>query len=218
MAVIQSGISGSDLVTVDPTSKSVRVNNRPIISATLGSYQCQLRSSTMAAGLAANAVVWSFRYGGANLCIVEKVIFDGMGSITAFTPGTVSHRLFSSRDFTASQSGGTGATLTGNNCKLRTSYASTSVADIRIASTGALTGTSFTSDSQALGGVVGGVGAAPAVSVDEGTLFDAYAVGHPIVLANNEGLTLQSTVPATGTWNFGITIKWTEVTTAEWTV
>lgn len=216
MAVIQSGAS-TDLATVDATGKSIRVNNRPIISATLGSYQCALRSTTMAAGLSAAAVTWSMRYGGNNLCLVEKVIFDGMGSITAFTPGTVTHRLFFSRAFTASQTGGTGATLTGNNHKLRTSYATTAVADIRIGLTGALTGSSFTSDAQALGGVCGAVGAAPAISLDEGILFDANAVGHPIILANNEGLTLQSTVPATGTWDFGITVKWTEVTSAEWT-
>jgi hypothetical protein len=43
-------------------------------------------------------------------------------------------------------------------------------------------------------------------------LFNTDAVNsHPIVLAQNEGLILRATVPATGTWQFGATIKWSEV-------
>ena len=215
MADIQSGAS-VDLVNIDSASKSMRVNNRPIISGTLGSYQCALRSTTMAAGLAANAATWVFRYTGANLCLVEKVIFDGMGGIAAFTAGSVSHRLFAGRSFTASATPGTAATLTGNNCKLRTSYATTAVGQICISTTAVLAGFTAVEDAQGMGGVVGGVTAAAGASVDEGTLFDSYQVGHPHICANNEGLVLRSTVPATGTWDFGVTVKWTEVTAAEW--
>lgn len=172
----------------------------------------------MAAGLAAAAQVWNFRYAGAGLCLVEKVIFDGFGATTAFTPGPAIFRLRAARAFTATLTGGTAAVLTGNNAKLRTSYATTAVGGIGISTTAILAGASFTLDDQAVGGVVNYVGAVPANGVDEGVLFDSYQVGHPFVCANNEGLILQATVPAGGTWNFGITVKWTEVTAAEWEV
>lgn len=198
------------------TGGSTRVSNRPIISATLGAYQCQLRSTTMAAGLGASAATWVFRYTGTNLCLIEKVLFDGMGSIGPFAAGSVSHRLFAGRSFSVSATPGTAAVLTGNNCKLRTSYASTAVGQICISATAALAGFTAVEDSQALGAVMGGVSATAGAMIDEGTLFDQYQVGHPHILANNEGLVLRSTVPATGTWDFGVTVKWTEVTASEW--
>ena len=216
MAVIQSGALATDLATVDPGSKSLRVNNRPIISGTLGSYTCAQQSGVMAAGLAANAPVWAMRYAGANLCIVEKVIFDGLGSIVGFAAGVVQLRLFVKRANTTSASAGTSATLTGNNCKLRTSYATTGVADIRIASTAILTPGGGANDIQPAGAVLNGVPATAGIGVPGGVFYDAHHVGHPIILATNEGLELQATVPATGTWIFGVSVRWTEVTAAEW--
>jgi hypothetical protein len=35
---------------------------------------------------------------------------------------------------------------------------------------------------------------------------------HPVLLAQNEGFVVRATVPATGTWQFGITVAWAEVT------
>ena len=34
----------------------------------------------------------------------------------------------------------------------------------------------------------------------------------PLVLAQNEGFVIRATVPATGTWQFGCTVTWTELT------
>jgi len=205
--------SGGDLL--DPGG-SRRVNIRPIISGTLGEYQTALTSGVMAAGLAANSTVWSFRYTGANLCLIEKVILDGVGSIVAFAAGSATFRLFAARSFSASDSGGTAAVLTGNNCKLRTTYATTAVGDLRISSTAALTTGTRTLDSQPFGQVTNGFTAVAGASIPEATLFDNYEAGHHQILANNEGCILQASVPATGTWTFGITVKWTEVTASEW--
>lgn len=217
MAVIQDGTSGAILASVVAPTDSLSCNIKPYASATLGSYACSLTSGVMAAGLVAASEVWQFRYGGANLCIVEKVILDGAGSITAFTAGSATFRMFLSRSYTASGGGGTAAVLTGNNCKLRTSYATTAVSDIRIASTLALTSPAGdVPDSQPCGGVAGSYSATAGAMIDEATLFDAYGVGHPIILAQNEGLILQATVPAAGTWTFGISVRWAEVTAAEW--
>jgi hypothetical protein len=35
---------------------------------------------------------------------------------------------------------------------------------------------------------------------------------HPLVLAQNEGISVRATVPATGTWIASFLIKWAEVT------
>jgi hypothetical protein len=35
----------------------------------------------------------------------------------------------------------------------------------------------------------------------------------PMVLAQNEGVVIRATVPATGTWGHGVTMAWSEVAT-----
>ena len=43
-------------------------------------------------------------------------------------------------------------------------------------------------------------------------LFDKQETdGYPLVLVANEGLIIRATVPATGTWQWGVTIGWSEV-------
>lgn len=218
MAIIQDGVNAGTLASVDARSKSLRVNNRPMLSATLGEYSCALRGTNVAAS-AAGSVWWAFRYGGANLCVITKVIFDGAGVSTALTAGqAVAWGLFVARSFTVSaNTGATAATLTGNNCKLRTSYATTGVSAIGISNGANITGNTRTPDAQPMGSVVGGlVGLGTFVS--EAALFDAYSVGHPIVLAQNEGVEVQNliTFPAAGVVNFGVTVHWSELTAAEW--
>jgi len=216
MANIQDPVTGTQ-AEVDAATASLRVVQRPALGAALGSYAVSLQSGVMAAGLGAASEVFQFRYAGANLCLVERVIFDGLGGIVAFTPGVAQFRLFISRSYTASGSGGTAATLTTNNCKLRTSYATTGVADIRISSTTGLTTPSGdVPDAQPMGSVIGYLGAVPALNLAEMRLYDAYSTGHPIILAQNEGLIVQATVPATGTWTFGMSVRWSEITAAEW--
>lgn len=200
-------------------SKALRTVQRPLISATLGSYEVGLTSGLMAAALAANTTIWSFRYTGAGLCIVDDVDFEGLGVITALTAGqAVAFGLFVNRAFTVSASGGTAATLTGNNGKLRTSYATTGVGDIRISSTAALTAGTRTPDAQPMGEVVTGLSAAGSSGAHIPLLATPSSNSHPIILANNEGLEIQNRIafPAAGTWTFGITVRWTEVTSAEW--
>jgi hypothetical protein len=216
MAVIQSGL-GVATATVDGANASLRVNNRPIISATLGGYQCSLQSGVMAAGLAANAPVWSCRYTGANLCLIEKLILDGVGNAgTGFAAGVGQFRAFATRAYTVFDTLATAATLSGNNCKLRTSYATTGMGNIAIAATATGTHGTGANDAQPFGAVLNGFPVTAGAGIVEGTLYDAYGVGSPLILATNEGIEIQATVPATGTWTFGITVKWTEVTAAEW--
>jgi hypothetical protein len=137
-----------------------------------------------------------------------------MGSLsTGFATGQMTFNLFAARTFSASDSGGTAGTLTGNNSKLRTSYATMGAADIRIASTSTLTAGTRTLDTDALSNIVVGIGATTTGQfVAPGTfILQTRAGEQPLICAQNEGFVVQATVPATGTWSFGVTTAWDEL-------
>jgi hypothetical protein len=170
----------------------------------------------MAAGLAANSEILQFRWSDATrLCVVTSVIFDGLsGSATAFAAGFGKIDMMVARSWTADGSGGTAATITGNNQKQRTSMGSTLLGASRIASTAALTAGTKTLDAQAVGQYSAAFGTA--TSTQWVPTFDLFHIDpggeSPLVLAQNEGFVVRATVPATGTWQFGVTVCWTEVT------
>jgi hypothetical protein len=91
--------------------------------------------------------------------------------------------------------------------------AAPSISDIRIASTGALTAGTRTLDTDPLAAITVGIGATANVIYIPPTtdLFVAYPGDHPLVCAQNEGFIIQATVPATGTWCFGVQVEWDEI-------
>jgi hypothetical protein len=216
MAIQIQGNSGT-VAEVDGTNfRAMRGTLRPIDYGALGSYRMSLLSGTMAAGLAANSEVVQFRWSDATrLCVVTSIIFDGLsGSATAFAAGFGKVDMMVARSWTADGSGGSAATISGNNQKQRTSMGTTLLGAARIASTAALTAGTKTLDSQALGQYSATFGTGTSVQwIPQFDLFHIDPGGeHPLVLAQNEGFVLRATVPATGTWQFGCTICWTEVT------
>lgn len=196
--------------------RALRVEPRPLDPGALGAYRVSLLSGTMAAGLAANAEIFQFRFADATrICVVQRVILDGLaGSATAFTAGFGKVDMLVARSWTADGSGGTAAVVTGNNAKLRTSYGSALTSSIRISSTGALTAGTKTLDSQGMGQYSFTVGTAVSAQYAGQVVLFGEDMGaqHPLVLVNQEGFVLRATVPATGTWQFGVTVAWTEVT------
>ena len=213
MPIQMQGNSGTAVEVDGTTFRAMRITPRPVDVGALGAYQLAMVTGTMAAGLAANAEIFQFRYAGTATCVVHKVILDGVGSIAAFTAGVATFRGITARSYTANGSGGTAGTLTGNNAKQRTSHATTALGDFRIASTAALTAGTRTLDAQGFGQVVGAFSATAGTMIDEGVILDTYGGNqHPLVLAQNEGFVIQATVPATGTWTTGITVAWSEVT------
>lgn len=215
MAIQLQGNAGT-VAEVDGTNyRAVRTTLRPIDYGSFGGYRLAQLSGTMAAGLAANSEIFQFRWADATrLCIVTSVIFDGLsGSATAFTAGFGKVDMLVARSWTADGSGGTAATITGNNAKQRSSMGTTLLGAARVASTAALTAGTKTLDTQAIGqysttfGTVANVQAIPQFD-----LFHMDPGGEsPLILAQNEGFVVRATVPATGTWQFGVTVCWTEV-------
>lgn len=184
----------------------------PIAGGLLGSYSKSMQSGTIAAGLAANSPVFSLRYGGTGIAVIRRISVSVAGTATAFAAGNATLQVFNARAFTASDSGGTAGTLTGNNGKLRTSLATTGVSSIQIANTGTLTAGTRTLDSDPLAGVTLAVGTATSTQLlNNTTLYEPGQAGdYPLELATNEGFVIQANVPATGTWLLQVRVDWEE--------
>jgi len=186
----------------------------PLYAGLLGSYTMTGVTGTMAAALGAASPIWSFRYGGTGVVVIKSIRFSAADSATAFAAGTAQFNWFVARSFTASDTGGTGATITGNNGKLRTSFPTTGIADFRTATTATLSAGTRTLDTQPLASITLGVQATAGVQLSDGSpssvIYAANAGDYPLVLATNEGVVLQATVPATGTWSASITVEWDE--------
>ncbi len=209
--------NSSTIMEVEAATRAARTMLRPPDPGALGSFKLAAKSGLMAAGLAPNSPIFSFRYSGANFATVRRIVMSAGVNTTAFALGIADFDLFVARTFTASDTGGTGATLTSPNGKLRTSFtAGTAVADFRISSTATLTAGARTLDAQQLESMRRSISAATALDIiNPMTDFFRHQPGEqPLVLANNEGFVIQASVPATGTWNFSVGVAWDEL--ANW--
>lgn len=188
MAIILSGGAAGTALLVDPNFGAARVAMRPI--DTLGWNSVGVATGNLA-GLAANAGLFSFRNISSNPIVVRRV---GIGFVTttAFTVAqSVSYGLLVARNFTASDSGGTGIAFTGANGKHRTSLGTPTSLDCRIATTVALGGGTRTLDTNAVAVQAGWSGAAGTTIVPALNNLLSHATGdYPIVLAQNEGLVI----------------------------
>lgn len=208
---IAGGVTGS-LAEVETASLALRVTSRPIDVGTLGSYLIATDNGTtvMTAGLAANSPVFSWRWGNSNIAVLNKIVVS-MESVTAFAAGRIALQAFFARSFTASDTGGTALTLTGNNGKKRTSFGTTLLTDCRISATATLTAGTRTLDTQPFGEVESD-STAVATLVAGLSLYQRDVIEqYPIVFAQNEGFVIQASVAGTGTWFFSVAVDWTEL-------
>jgi hypothetical protein len=202
----------------DTKHRAGRVSLRPIDIGSLGAYRASAISGSIAATLAANAPLFSLRWTDATRKMLLTRLRAGIivdSNITTAVPIVL--EAVAARSFSASDSGGTALTLTGNNNKLDTSMGTTLVGDARIAGTAALTAGTRTLDTQGFGMIVGGSGTTagaqtPAAMTD---LFNPRAgEEQPMLFATNEGFIVRSvlTGPATGTFRIAIDLAWAEMT------
>jgi len=209
--MISGSISGLALGSAIPGGSAPVTMAPPL----LGAYRMAPTSGVMAAGLVSGSPIFSLRYGGTGYALVRKVILSAGNTSTAFTAGVCTFQLFAARSFTANDSGGTAVTLTGNNGKLRTGYETSNLSDLRISSTGTLTAGTRTLDSVALGSKTASVPATAGNDVLASVfLFERQSPDEqPIILQQNEGIVIEATVPATGTWTFSVEVQWDECAT-----
>jgi len=225
MAIIQSGVSGTTLMTVDPTYAAARVTTRPIEQ--LGSYSVSLLTGAYTVA-AANTPMFSMRFvagsaGQAQIAIIQRIVLSIMPTTGFTTAQQVNYGAYVARSFSAVDSGGAAATLTGNNNKLRTSMTTTQLAatgDMRIATTGTLTAGTRTLDSQAFAVAAAFVPvtlvAQPASQI---ILYENFNGDTPIVLATQEGIIINNLtlMGAAGVLSIGVTVEWTESATTSTT-
>lgn len=194
---------------------------KPRDPGTLGAYAKGLRSGIMAAGLTADSQVFHFRWAHATrICVVESVRIWAGNLGTAFAAGGFNFRLFRVQAWSADGSGGNAGTFTGANGKKRNRFATSSGLTMRVSSTAALTaGTQGAIDSDPIGQAGGSVTATAGTSMlpgstellqpSSGKPYDLILTG---VAAAEEGFIVTATVPATGTWTFGVDVCWVELT------
>lgn len=223
---IQIQGNGGVVAEVDGTAfRALRNTNRPIDHGSLGHYKASVVTGSMAAGLGADSEILQFRWTDATrLAVITKLTLDGMYATTAFAAGAMRIYATIARSFTVAGTGGGTLTITGNNQKMRTSMGTTLLGELRTATTAALTAGTKTFDGAAVGQanahsaqfgiaapVIGWVG--PAFGPNTDLLVPDLGDGeHPVVLAQNEGLVVRATVPGTGVWVLGMSIRWAEVT------
>lgn len=201
MAIIQSGSAAGTALLVDPNFGAARVAMRPIDVLGWNSVGVPTGAVT---GVAAGAAIFSFRNLSANPVLVRRV---GVGFVTttAFTAAQmISFGLTVARSFTASDSGGTAIALTGSNAKHRTSLATPTSLDCRVATTTALTAGTRTLDANNLAvaaGWSGGAGVTIAATLNN--LLSHDTGDYPLVLAQNEGL-LITNLTAMGAAGVGV--------------
>jgi len=218
MGVIQSGAT-VDLSTVDPTSKALRVSQRPIegeqyrLAATSGLL------TAVAAGTATAGYLFAFRWGSATeACLLHRVIAKWR-TIAGFTAAQeINLDIIRATGFSASTTGGTAATLTGNNTLKRTSQNVTQLTDARIGTTTALTAGTQTLDTMSMafdGASEMATGAAiPRTSFEVEADFTVVR-GGPLVLLQNEGFIVRNLIlmGAGGTARVSVEVDWSEVGT-----
>lgn len=201
------------------------VSAGPIPVGNGGAYRLSMTSGTIAASLGANSELFQFRYTTSNsrVALIHGISVSAAMIATpaaSTTPVNISLRATLARAWTADGTGGTAATMTGNNQKLRTSHA-TAEAGLRMATTAALGAGTKTLDAQDIGSVVAGIyfdlaaGDVANILIPYSNLMGEFAgsLGFPIVLAHQEGFVIRSgaALPATMTWNMTCSVLWSEV-------
>jgi hypothetical protein len=193
---------------------------QPLMAATLypisygagGIYQHCARAPQLGPGL--NSVpIYSYRHSSATLlAAISKVRLTAWTTTPGFSPGYARFSLYTARLFTAQDTGGTAISFAGNVNKLATSMAP-SVASIVYANTVPLTPGTRILDTDPLESlvVVAPTAASTPFTATPMLLLDKKPGEHPLLLANNEGFVVQTTVPFGGNWQFAVTLEWAEV-------
>lgn len=218
MALSIQGSPSGNIAEVAANTLALRSNARPMNIGAFGSFSVGTPGGVEAAGAAANSPIFTFRSAAAAgpNCLIRRVMLSAIGLGTSFTAGSGLFQLFVCRSFTVSDTGGTALTMTTNNGKRRTSFATSAAQDIRYSTTGVLTAGTRTTDATPISSVFGVCSNTASVVILPPTeLLRPYDCDWPLVLAPNEGFTIQATVAATGTWSAAVTVDWDEVASTE---
>lgn len=184
--------------------------------APAGDVYSVVATSGALTGVAANGPVWSFEWtNAAKAAVIHRVIVD-LAVTTAYgTAQPTSYGLYFARSFTAADTTGVAVTLTTNNGKHRTSFATMLAAAICIGDTDVITAGTRTLDAQPLR-VARFASTALATTGSREFIFGGSDDREPLVIKAQEGLVLNNLVlmGATGVVTLDVTLEWSEVNTS----
>lgn len=228
MAVLEGAASGALAEVGAVAAKGLHIIAKPNDHGVLGHYRLSVVSGTIAAALAANAVMFAARWGDATRLALITSLRTRFLPLTPFTAATLTDHTsvdaVTGRTYTASHTGGTALTLTGNSFKMRASMGTTLFTDLRMMTTAALGGGTITLDPHPFSqSIRKGNRVNPAAATEEVVLpqadglnidFDTARGEHPILLVQNEGIVIRNRTvwPAAGTGVLLVEMAWSELT------
>lgn len=222
MAVLEGVVSGSLADTAAAPQIGLHTIPKPDAIGALGAYNLGVFTGILPAALTANSEVFQFRWTDATrFALIKEVSISAAASTTLFAAGVpVQVDLVKATGWSVQGTLGTGVTLAATG-KTRSTMGSSLVAagDIRIATTAALGAGTKTLEANSLatlaaGGPITASTTAPTIFPKTALLKQDTFGEYPLVLAAaNEGFVIRSVaVPATGTWELTVVVKWSEVT------
>lgn len=223
MAVLEGGVSGLIQEVGLGAAIPGHVTAKPIPQSGLGHYRWSGVTGTIAAALAASAQLWYFRWTDATRLAVITRIRAQFQTLTPFTANTLTDFGFDLFKATGISAGAGGTQVLGSAVsKMRTSMGNSLIADMRIATTAALTALTTLDGNpitQSIGdpNLTNPAGGTEEPRVNDPTLIyqcDMAGGEHPIVLAQNEGLVIRNRTvwPAAGTGVLQVELAWAETT------
>jgi hypothetical protein len=186
------------------------------IAPDYGEYQMTLVSGALTL-VTANSPVWSCQWTSTTLICIVKAIYLHFSITTAYGAAqNTDYGLYFARSYSIADTGGTAATLTTNNGKLDTKYPTTSMADLRMATTAGFTAGTRTLDAQPISVFNFGAQAIGYTS-EEYEPYGGADDRQQIILRQNEGLVLNNLVlmGATGVATLYVSMLWSEVPIAD---
>lgn len=213
--VLEGGVSGNDC-EVDAYKSSQRVS----ITPRGASYAISEITGTIAAALAANSAVFAMRLdpaaGSTYKLYVARIRLEYTTIVAYTTPVTAGRRLAVFRGTGAAASGGTAiATAVKKDTADGNSQVNSGEGgDARIATTGALTVTGITFESNPVR-VMNLIHVGAAGGYTERVFeFNASDAGGELVLNQGELIAIRNpaAMDAAGTWQLGVTVDWFEGT------
>lgn len=214
--------NGGTVADVGADHRELLTGARPTTVGSYGHFRLAVQTGSIAATARTDEPIFSMRWSSSSVyAVIYRVRITGIIATTAFAVGPIYVKATRATGFSAEDTGGTAITESSVS-KLRSTFGTSSAADLRVSSTGVLTAGTRTLDTYDLGQITthssGGVGSATPIIgsqyLPHNDLFVARveAGEHPLVLTANEGLIVRATVPATGVWIAGIEVTWSEGT------
>lgn len=226
------GAGGSVVEAGAFAAKGLHGVAKPQDYGALGHYRAVLTTGTMAAGMAANGEIIQMRWVDATrFCLITDIeCLEFRNITTAFAAGLWNFNVIRSTAWSVDGTLGGVVSVADPQLQLRAAAMGASLfsTGFRLATTAALGAGTKTFDTIPMGACYGNVGSTPAIAeyfIPKGggvtgtggdgvklIKADVASGEHPIVLANNEGISIRGNVPATGTWVATFLVKWAEVT------